>query len=281
MNKKFLRITDKLETEIIIILEKLFNTAHELNIDFFVVGAIGRDIIFTHCYGIQTGRATNDIDLGVNLESWDHYYAFTKKLCSDTKFVPAEVVHRFEYNEYPVDIIPFGKISDRTKKILWPPDQTREMNLLGFEEAFSDSIIVRLREDPVLDIPIVSPLGFALLKFFYWADRNDEIKDAHDLLLVISNYADLGNEERIYEVDEILNQEDFDYQMAGAMLLGYDIASIATEQTLNRVIEILDNETGKSTHYKLIENMLILDSDNKFDFNLKLLQSLKSGIMIR
>jgi hypothetical protein len=46
MNKKFLRITDKLETEIIIILEKLFNTAHELNIDFFVVGAIGRDIIF-------------------------------------------------------------------------------------------------------------------------------------------------------------------------------------------------------------------------------------------
>ena len=42
-----------------------------------------------------------------------------------------------------------------------------------------------------------------------WADRNNEIKDAHDLRLVISNYADLGNEERIYEVDEILNQEDF------------------------------------------------------------------------
>jgi predicted nucleotidyltransferase len=219
--------------------------------------------------------------LGVNLESWDHYYAFTKKLCSDTKFVPAEVVHRFEYNEYPVDIIPFGKISDKTKKMFWPPDQTREMNLLGFEEAFSDSIIVRLREDPALDIPIVSPLGFAILKFFSWADRNDEIKDAHDLRLVISNYADLGNEEKIYEVDEILKQEDFDYQMAGAMLLGYDIVSIASDQTLNKVIEILENETGKEGPYKLVENMLILDSDTQFDFNLKLLQSLKSGIMIR
>ena len=97
--------------------------------------------------------------MGVNLESWDHYYAFTKKLCSDTKFVPAEILHRFEYNEYPVDIIPFGKISDRTKKILWPPDQTREMNLLGFEEAFFDSIIVRLREDPVLDIPARYPFN--------------------------------------------------------------------------------------------------------------------------
>ena len=180
-----------------------------------------------------------------------------------------------------MDIIPFGKISDRTKKILWPPDQTREMNLLGFEEAFIDSIIVRFREDPVIDIPVVSPLGFAILKIFSWSDRNDEIKDAHYLRLVISNYADLGNEERIYEVDEILKQENFDYQMAGAMLLGYDIASITTGQTLKRIIEILDDETGKSVLYKLVENMLILNSDTQFDFNLKLLQSLKRGIMMR
>jgi predicted nucleotidyltransferase len=281
MNKKFLKLTYKVESEIIIILEKLINTTQELNVKCFVVGAIARDIIFTNCYNIQTGRATSDIDLGVNLVSWDHYNTFTKKLCSDAKFAPTKVIHRLEYDKYPVDIIPFGKISDRAKKILWPPDQTNEMNLLGFEEAFLDSVIVRLREDPILDIPIVSPLGFALLKFFSWADRNDEIKDAHDLRLVISNYADLGNQERILEVDEILKQEDFDYQMAGAMLLGYDIASVASDKTIDKIIEILENETGKDGSFKLVERMLIVDPNSKFDFNLKLLQSLQKGIMIR
>jgi len=208
MNKKLLKIINEVEPEITIILEKLKNAANELNAEFFVVGAIARDIIFTHCYGIQTGRATYDIDVGVNLSSWDHYDALIRKLCSDTNFTSTKVVHRFEYNKYPVDIIPFGQISDKTKKIHWPPDQSKEINLIGFEEAFTDSVIVRLREDPVLDIPIVSPLGFALLKIFSWADRNYGMRDAYDLRLVISNYADLGNEERVYEVDEILNQED-------------------------------------------------------------------------
>ena len=281
MNKKLLKIINEVEPEITIILEKLKNAAYELNVEFFVVGAMARDIIFTHCYGIQTGRATYDIDVGVNLASWDHYDALIKKLCSDTNFTSTKVVHRFEYNKYPVDIIPFGQISDKTKKIHWPPDQSKEINLIGFEEAFTDSVIVRLREDPVLDIPIVSPLGFTLLKIFSWADRNDGMRDAYDLRLVICNYADLGNEERIYEVDEILNQEDFDYQMAGAMLLGYDIASLASDQTLTKVIEIIEKESGKTGSYKLIENMLILDPETEFDFNLRLLKFLKKGIFIK
>jgi predicted nucleotidyltransferase len=118
----------------------IFKTAQELKVKFFVVGAIARDIIFTHCYGVQTGRATYDIDLGVKLVSWTHYNAFTKKLCSDIKFIPTTVIHRFEYDEYLVDIIPFGKISDKTKKILWPPDQTMEMKLL---ESLRNGIMIK------------------------------------------------------------------------------------------------------------------------------------------
>lgn len=281
MKRNLLKLTNKVESGITIILEKILIVAKELNVQFFVVGAIARDIVFTNIYGVQTGRATNDIDLGINLESWKHYDAFINKLCSDSKFAPTDIVHRFKYDKYLVDIIPFGKISDSEKKILWPPDKTREMNLLGFEEAYNDSSLVRLRENPALDILFVSPLGFAILKLFSWIDRNDKIKDAHDLRLVICNYADLGNEKRIYEVDEILKQEDFDYQMAGAMLLGHDITKIATSQTINKVIDILNNETGQSASYKLIEHMLVLNSEAQFDFYLNLLQSVKNGIKIK
>jgi predicted nucleotidyltransferase len=163
-----------------------------------------------------------------------------------------------------------------------PPDQKVKMNLLGFEEAFTDSINVRIAEEPILEVPFVSPLGFAILKIISWADRYEQsYKDAYDLNLVLRNYADLGNDERIYDVEEILNQEDFDYETAGAMLLGHDIATLANDKTLKKIVEILDNEINDSGEHRLIENMQSFNSIGNFESDLKLLRIMTNALKIR
>jgi len=47
--------------------------ADSLEIPFFVVGASARDFILKHCYGIETHRRTMDIDLGVEIASWEQF----------------------------------------------------------------------------------------------------------------------------------------------------------------------------------------------------------------
>lgn len=44
--------------------------ARELALDYFVTGAMARDILLYGVFGIDTGRGTLDVDLAVALDSW-------------------------------------------------------------------------------------------------------------------------------------------------------------------------------------------------------------------
>ena len=44
--------------------------ADSLGTSFFVIGALARDILLRHCYGLQPQRATSDLDLGVTVATW-------------------------------------------------------------------------------------------------------------------------------------------------------------------------------------------------------------------
>ena len=78
-------------------------------------------------------------------------------------------------------------------------------------------------------------------------------------------------------------KEDFDYVRAGARLLGRDIAAILSSDLKDRVVGILDKETGKKEEYKLIEDILMSKTLINVDFDslLGLLEELKQGILER
>ena len=88
---------------------------------------------------------------------------------------------------------------------------------------------------------VVSLPGLALLKLFAWADRGHEnSKDATDFAILIRNYADAGNRDRLYG-DAINAMEAVDYRedLAAARLLGLDVARIMTEQTRTYLAKLL------------------------------------------
>ena len=47
--------------------------AKELNIDFFVVGALVRILILEKYYNLPIGVATLDLDIGITVIDWEHY----------------------------------------------------------------------------------------------------------------------------------------------------------------------------------------------------------------
>jgi predicted nucleotidyltransferase len=93
-------------------------------------------------------------------------------------------------------------------------------------------------------------------------------------------YLDAGNQDRLWNEEEDLVGEDFDYVRAGSRLLGRDIAAILSKEVKEAVIRILDKETGEQNQYRLVENMMDRGSDSgAFEEALQLLEEMKLGIL--
>jgi predicted nucleotidyltransferase len=282
MKKNLADLSGKIENHRVDAIEIISQVAGPLKIPFFLIGATARDLLLA-VHDIPTYRATLDIDIGVKVPDWEKFNKLKKVLVETDKFTAAKKEQRLKYkDQIDIDIIPFGAISDKNHLIEWPSQETA-MHVLGFEETYKHSQIVRLRSKPVLDVKLVTLPGLAVMKILSWRDKYPERKkDAIDLFLVMRHYSDAGNFERIPdEMPDLLNSDDFDYVRAGARLLGRDIAKIIDPKTKKGILDILEKETGEQDRYRLIEDMMKSDIGKISDFEsiLSLLEELKSGIL--
>ena len=282
MKKNLINLSGKIDSQRLDAIETISKVATFLDIPFFLIGASARDMLLA-VHNITIHRATLDLDFGVRVPNWDEFKKLKNGLVETGKFTLTREDQRIKFKDnFMIDLIPFGPISDEKYNIKWP-SQENVMHILGFKEAFKYSHTVRLRSKPILDIKIVTLAGLALMKILAWKDKYPErTKDAADLLLIIRSYTDAGNFERILdEMPHLLESDDFDYTRAGARLLGRDIAKILITETKVEVISILNQETGDQDRYRLIEDMLRSDIGRNTDFEniLSLLEDLKKGIL--
>jgi hypothetical protein len=170
------------------------------------------------------------LDFGFALSDWKQFESLKAALMATGRFEATRAVQRVSYLYAPdikvnVDLIPFGGLQDGST-ISWPPQNDFVMNVAGFCDALESAMHVRIDTDLV--IPVASLPGLIILKLFAWLDRKHERRDAPDILKILSEYADAGNEERLY-ADEIqlLEAADFDISAAGAQLLGKDARRIS------------------------------------------------------
>lgn len=272
--------------------------ANRCGIEFFVAGALARDVILYHGYDIPARTFTADVDFGVRVADWGQFERLLAGL-TYTGMFRRKGAHSLYFSEgnasqMPIDIVPFGVISSQDMSISWPPDNEVKMNVLGFDEAFTHCLWVKLTRNPDFAMPFSSVSGLALMKLIAWndgytgntSDINKRLtKDSADLLLILNNYLDAGNTKRIFDAEneDILEAlgDNFSHQLAGSRLLGRDIAQICNEQSKAAVLEILGRETNPDNHQtKLVENMLNspVAGTIEFDLCMDMLRQLNEGI---
>ncbi len=285
MNSTFLDLSNRIDPTLIDIFSTISKVAERQGISFFVIGATARDIVLECAYGIRPARATRDLDLGVKVADWLEFQKLSNALVETDMFRISSSAQRFFYTTgLPVDIVPFGKIAGNSTSIAWPPRHDVELDLLGFAESFSNALLIRLSNDPQLEIPFASPAGWSLMKIISWNDREGEAraKDAHDLSLILGRYAEAGNENRLYGPEaQLMEEEEYDLEKSGARLLGRDIAAISSKKSLKKILWILERETGNRKKYEMAENMVQnrIFYEEEFNRNLGLLEKLKQGIL--
>ena len=260
------------------ILKQIDMISHKLGFPFVLIGAQARDLILNGQYDLSPGTTTKDMDFAIMIDNWSNFNLLKKELTVNG-FVKAKgTEHKLYYkNIYPIDIVPFGKI-EKDGKILWPPDNDSEMNVSGFLEMYNHS--EELDIDDELTIKVASLAGLSMLKLIAWNDRKESIKkDGEDLALIMKDYADAGNLDRIYDSsdNDIIQACDFDLELAGAQLLGRDITRIAKKNTKQNLLSILEEEL-KGNNDLLIQTILPQFLSN-YDRTEEMLLNFKKGIL--
>ena len=230
------------------VLRQVDKILQELAVEYFVVGAIARDLLLTGVFGLGTGRATVDVDLGIVVDGWPQFEAIKSRLIATGVFSRDEKRAQRLYPRpnpkgvsYPLDLIPFGGVERQPNEIAWPPDGSEIMNVAGFGEAFSSAVRVEVEAGFV--VRVASMPGLSIMKIIAWVDRGTaDRRDATDLAMILQGYADAENEDRLFGADvQVLERTNYDFNLAGARLLGVDAARIAAPATRRRILALLDD----------------------------------------
>jgi predicted nucleotidyltransferase len=283
MRNIFLNISDKISPTISKILIVIDEVAKKNNVDFFVAGATARDIILNTVYGIKVHRATNDIDFAIRINSWEQFNSISKDIIR-RGFEKTNIIHRFKFNNFPVDFVPFGGITNDKTTITWPDKNEKEMSVLGFSEVYENIELVKINEIPETIVKFASVEGLTILKLVSWTENPSRSqKDADDLLLIMKSYTDAGNLERLMDEHSDLVSETFDYQIAGAKLLGRDVTKIAKKETKDFILKLFNDEIDNRTLSMLAKEMSryeysFVEEEDKVQFTTELLNSFKEGL---
>ncbi len=202
-----------------------------------LVGAAARDILLYNVFGQRVFRATQDVDIGISIDSWERIDTVKSAILRAPDFQPStaqpyRVLHKTQGTAYstPVDLLPFGEIATESEAFRWPPpDSDLVMSVAAFGDAYASSLAVTVA--PGFDLRMASLPGLVLLKLLAWVDKSDS-KQAQDVLRLVETYGDAGNEDRLFgDKIDLLERERFDVPLAGARLLAQDALAVAAPAT--------------------------------------------------
>ncbi|NMO50913.1 hypothetical protein HH310_06865 [Actinoplanes sp. TBRC 11911] len=202
--------------------------------DVMIVGAHCRDILRS-ALGQRSGeRTTEDIDFGLALAGWGTYNELAQRLepAGDTGI-------RYRVANVPTDLMPFGKVENPAGTVT-PPARRDQISVWGFTEVFRASRPLPLPSAGTIRVPTIA--GYATLKLAAWLDRSayGQYKDAADIATVLYWYSELPDVDAfLYDTEDgqdILAQEESDYPVAAARVLGQDIAAIIGSTRLSELV---------------------------------------------
>lgn len=269
----------------ITILREIQKASQTLGFEAFMIGAMARIILLEHVHGLNAGRVSNDMDFAIAIANWERYAAIKTYLIQSARFVQSsEQTHRLIFNSntqqhgFEIDLIPFGEIETAENAIHWPPEMTIIMNVTGYEDALQSALQVELAPDLVISICALPSI--AILKIFAWADRrHDTKKDAADLVNLLRSYVEAGNQERVYETagaSDVLEAVGYDTELTGAWLLGKDASLIASHDTKQAILNIIQGQN----HQYLVQDMAraLTAQVNAIDYSGILLKQFLDGL---
>lgn len=230
--------TDELVIEILKIIVPLLDSA---GVDYFIVGAIARDLgMLARGFDQTPARKTKDVDLAVMVGTLPDYQALKEKVAALPDFEADEKEpYRFLFKgAYEVDFLPFGDINNEHGQVLLT--KAFVLEIPGFHEVGPWAVTIETEEGISLKVSSLS--GVVLLKLFAWEDRPEREKDIQDIDYILKNFYLISVEEIFEEDDDLLElckEEKYFEEAVSARFIGRQIGRML--ESSPRLKERLEN----------------------------------------
>ena len=258
-------------------LEKAFE---KFGIDFYLVGAVSRDVWLTGIHGIRPKRATADIDFAVLINHKGLYEELKKYLLATKKFTPYHenaFVLIYE-GELQVDLLPFGEIEDGNRTVKIEGTGYTSIHVDGFREVYQSGL-------PEIDLDshhfkFCTLPGIVILKLIAWDDRpearRDDIKDISEIM---NHYFDINSSNIWDNHYDLFDREDADLREIAAEVMGREIRAILMKE--NQLFERVEGFISRNIAQQADSPMALTMTeyfDNTIEANIRLLEFLLSGL---
>ena len=254
----------------------------KFEIDFYLVGAIARDIWMLAINGMPPRRTTRDIDFAVLINDKGTFDALKLYLIDLEGFN--------EYKENPfvllwkdgtqIDLLPFGIIEEDEGQITISETAFTTIQMPGFKEVYEVGLS-EVELENHYQFKLCTLPSIVILKLIAWDDRpearKDDIKDISDIL---KHYFSMSENEIFDKHNDLFEDENDNLLHIGARVMGRQMNKIAirNHKLYTRLLNILTINTANSTNSKLADKMAEY-FNNTTEENITLLQVLKKGFV--
>lgn len=258
------------------VLQQISSACKKLEIDFFIVGAVARNIWLAS--NSEPTSGTKDIDFGVYIPTIDKYNELRRLLITEHNYFESEenAFCLLNPSQKQIDLLPFGKI-EIEDKVLIEGKGLREINLHGFKESFQlgkQKVKIGDEEYEACSIP-----GIMILKLIAFDDRPEmRIKDIKDVNAICNYYPQIETE-NIWNNHSDLYEEGREHQEVGVIVLGREMNKILiiNESLRKRVISIL--EKGIKQESDLLKHMIENSKNETIEMKERTINNLIGGII--
>jgi predicted nucleotidyltransferase len=212
-----------------------------LMIDFYILGALARDIWFTK--EMVPASGTKDVDFAVLLSEPNQFYQLKNLLIVKHGFVEHKdnALALLSPNTMQIDILPFGAL-EVEDGVAVDGKGPNKINVNGFKEVYLESIrsvyVVEGKQFKVATLP-----GIFLLKLIAYDDRPEHRgNDPVDCISILKNYFNLQGD-LIYEFHSDLFGNDRSLELISARVIGREMKRPLDQNAAlkDRLVAILKN----------------------------------------
>lgn len=215
------------------------NACKSLNIDFYMIGAMAREIWFSK--EGKSYRNTKDVDFAVYISQEGQYKALKENLISAHGFSESKgnSFVLFSPKGFQIDLLPFGAIEVENGVEI--KIQGLSNIVTGFKEVYEEATNpVKLETEH--EFKIATLPGIVLLKLIAYDDRPEHRKsDITDITNIIQHFFDLESE-MIFNNHNDLFDDTVELHTIAARVIGREMAKplIKNENLYKRITSILN-----------------------------------------
>lgn len=253
---------------------QISETCKDLDIDFFIVGAIARNIWYVA--NRETPKGTKDIDFGIYVPSEIEYNHLRKRLQDKFKYIASSenAFCLITPDGKQIDLLPFGGIEE-ADQVMIEGKGLRKISLEGFKEVYQlGAIETRIGEEKYKACSIP---GIMILKLIAYDDRPESrIKDIHDINSICLHYPSIETE-LIWNDHFDLYDDEKDHNDVGVIVLGREMKKLVKENKKleERLINIMDKAINEESPF--LRLMINYPEKETIAMKRKIIKSLKEG----